>query len=131
MAVKLRRSTDTVGSFIKFKIRVNDQEIAKIAANEEQEITLPEENAEMRIKQLSGKSNTLVVNDGDTVEITNGPFIFWGFVLSLFLVPLATTLLGIERWIGLSLVVIVYLIALQVVDSFKLTKLDDTRLSKE
>ncbi|MGO1356908.1 hypothetical protein [Alkalibacterium gilvum] len=131
MAVKLRRSTDTVGSFIKFKIRVNDKEVAQIAANEEQVITLPEENAKMQVKQFSGKSNALIVNDGETVEITNGPFVFWGFVLSLLLVPLATTLLGVDRLIGLALVVIVYLIALQFVDSFKLTKLDDTHLSTE
>ena len=83
MAVKLRRSTDTVGSFIKFKIRVNDKEVAQIAANEEQVITLPEENAKMQVKQFSGKSNALIVNDGETVEITNGPFVFWGFC-SLF-----------------------------------------------
>lgn len=131
MAVKLRRSTDTVGSFIKFKIRVNDKEVAQIAANEEQVITLPEENAKMQVKQFSGKSNALIVNDGETVEITNGPFVFWGFVLSLLLVPLATALLGVDRLIGLALVVIVYLIALQFVDSFKLTKLDDTHLSTE
>ncbi|MER2063548.1 MAG: hypothetical protein ABS873_02775 [Alkalibacterium sp.] len=131
MAVKLRRSTDTVGSFIKFKIRVNDKEVAQIAANDEQVITLPEETAKMQVKQFSGKSNALIVNDGETVEITNGPFVFWGFVLSLLLVPLATTLLGVDRLIGLALVVIVYLIALQFVDSFKLTKLDDTHLSTE
>ena len=131
MTVRLRRSNDTVGSLLKYKIRVNNELITEIAIDEEQEVTLPKENSEIQIKQFSGKSNTLVVNDGDTVEITNGPFVFWGFVLSLFLVPLATTLLGIDRLIGLALVVIVYLIALQFVDSFKLTKLDDTRLSTE
>lgn len=79
----------------------------------------------MQVKQFSGKSNKLTVNDGDVVEISNGPFVFWGFVLSLLLVPLATILLGVDRWIGLALVVIVYLVALQLIDSFKLKKIND------
>lgn len=131
MTVRLRRSNDTVGSLLKYKIRVNNELITEIAIDEEQEVTLPKENSEIQIKQFSGKSNTLIVNDGDSVEITNGPFIFWGFVLGLLLVPLASTLLGIDRWISLALVVIVYLVALQLVDSYKLIKLNDTRSSKE
>jgi len=125
MTVRLKRSTDTVGSLLKFKVTINDEKTLKITQGGNIDITLPKKNSVMQVKQFSGKSNKLTVNDGDVVEISNGPFVFWGFVLSLFLVPLATILLGVDRWIGLALVVIVYLVALQLIDSFKLKKIND------
>ncbi|GEK91114.1 hypothetical protein [Alkalibacterium kapii] len=126
MTVRLKRSTSTVGGFIKYKVRVNGEKTAKITQGETKDIELTKENSVIQIKQLNGKSNTLTVNDGDTVEISNGPFVFFGFILGLILVPIATSLTGLTRWSSLFIVFIIYLITLQLFDSFKLKKLNGT-----
>lgn len=126
MTVRLKRSTSTVGGLLKFKVRLNEEQTVKVIQGEARDILLPKEDSVIQVKQFNGKSNKLIVNDGDTVEISDGPFIFWGFILGLILVPLATSLTGLTRWSSLLIVVAIYFIALQLVDSFKLKKLNNT-----
>lgn len=125
MAITLKRNTKVAGALLKFKIWVKDEQVTKIVQGEEKEITLPKEQSELQIKQLNGKSNTLLVNDGDYVAITNGPAMLWLLGVALAFVPLATLYDGTARIFSLSLAIILFFILLRSVDSYKLNKVNE------
>lgn len=125
MAITLTRSPYVAGSLLKFKIWLNNEPVTKIALGEEKEITLPEENSEIQIKQLSGKSNKLTVNDGDHVEISNGPGLRWMVLLAVLFVLIVTLLDGPAVLISLLIAILCFFILLIKTDSFKLTKINN------
>lgn len=125
MTITLTRSPYVAGSLLKFKIWLNNEPVTKIALGEEKEITLPEENSEIQIKQLSGKSNILMVKDGDHVEISNGPGLRWMVLLAVLFVLIVTLLDGPAVLISLLIAILCFFILLIKTDSFKLTKINN------
>lgn len=126
MAVTLKRETEAVGSSMKFKVWVNGTQIAKIAQKEVKELPISEE-AVLQIKQFNGKSNKLVVNDGDHVKVTNGSGLLLMLLFVAMLIPVLNIFDGSARWIGSALVVLGFLLILQFVNIYKLEKLDDSK----
>lgn len=122
MAITVKRSPEVIGALLKFKVRVNNESIIKIALGEEKKVILPKENSVFQIKQLSGKSNSLLVNDGDHVEISNGPGLRWMNLLLVIYVSLIAILDESIIPISLSIAIICFLVLLRKTDSFKLTK---------
>lgn len=122
MAIILKRDTEVAGSFLKFKIAINNEDIGTIRQGEEKEFSLPEENAVLQIKQFGSKSNKLVVNDGDYIEISNTSWIFWEFVSVFILGIIVSSFEGMTKWISFALVIIGYFIFNYFVESFKITK---------
>ena len=129
MAVTLKRETEAVGSSMKFKVWINGTQIAKIAQKEVKELPIPEEEAVLQIKQFNGKSNKLLVNDGDHVKVTNGSALLLMLLLIAMLIPVLNMFDGTARWIGSALVVLGFLLILQFVNIYKLEKQDDSRKS--
>ncbi|MGO1356906.1 hypothetical protein [Alkalibacterium gilvum] len=125
MTITLTRSPYVAGSLLKFKIWLNNKPITKIAIGEEKTVTLPENNSIIQIKQFSGKSNTLRVNDGDHVEISNGPGLRWMVLLALLFVPIVTFLDGTAVLISLLAAITCFFILLIKTDSFKLTIINE------
>lgn len=125
MTITLTRSPYVAGSLLKFKIWLNNKPVTKIAIGEEKTITLPQNNSIVQIKQLSGKSNTLTVNDGDHVEISNGPGLRWMVLIAILFVTVSTILNGPAVLISLLIVVICFFVLLRKTDSFKLTKINN------
>ncbi|WP_423190191.1 hypothetical protein ACO1PF_04775 [Alkalibacterium sp. f15] len=125
MTITLTRSPEVNGSLIKFKVWLNDEPVTKIALGEEKEVLLPKENSVIQIKQLSGKSNTLTVNDGDHVEISNGPGFRWMILLTVIYVLTITIFDGPIILISLFIAIICFFVLLRKADSFKLTKIDE------
>ncbi|WP_368645375.1 hypothetical protein AB4027_11040 [Alkalibacterium putridalgicola] len=127
MAVTLKRETEAVGSSMKFKVWVNGTQIAKIAQKEVKELSVPEQEAVLQIKQFNGKSNKLIVNDGDHVKVTNGSGLLLMLLFIAMLIPVLNIFDGSARWIGSALVVLGFLLILQFVNIYKLEKLDDSK----
>ncbi|SFC62161.1 hypothetical protein SAMN04488102_1149 [Alkalibacterium subtropicum] len=125
MTITLTRSPYVAGSLPKFKVWLNNEPVTKIAIGEEKTITLPEDYSIVQIKQLSGKSNALTVNDGDHVEISNGPGLWWMVLLAVLFVPIAILLDGPAMLISLVVSITCFFILLIKTDSFKLTKINN------
>lgn len=123
MAITVKRSPEVIGALMKFKVRVNNESIIKIALGEEKKVILPKENSVIQIKQLSGRSNLLLVNHGDHVEISNGTGHRWMNLLLVIYVSLIAILDESIIPISLSIAIICFLVLLRKTDSFKLTKI--------
>ncbi|WP_423190189.1 hypothetical protein ACO1PF_04760 [Alkalibacterium sp. f15] len=126
MTITLTRSPEVNGSLIKFKVWLNNEHVTKIALGEEKEVPLPKENSVIQIKQLSGKSNTLTVNDGDHVEICNGTGLRWMILLAILFVPIVTILDGPTILISLFIAIICFFVLLIKTDTFNLTKINES-----
>ncbi|GEK89833.1 hypothetical protein SAMN04488100_1265 [Alkalibacterium putridalgicola] len=122
MAFILIRDTEVAASFIKFKIEINNEDVGKIAQGEEKEFTLPEEESVLQIKQFGSRSNKLVVNDGDYIEISNASWFFWEFVSLFILGIIVSSFEGPAVWTGYALVIVGYFVFNYFVESIKLTK---------
>lgn len=126
MTIILKRNTEAVGSMMKFKVWINGTQIAKIAQKEVKELPIPEE-AVLQIRQINGKSNKLVVNDGDHVKVTNGTGLLLMLLLMVILIPVLNLFDGTARWVGSALVILGFILILQIVNVYKLEKQDDSR----
>lgn len=118
----MKNSTEVIGSLLKFKIWVNNKPVTKITLGEEKEVNLRKDNSAIQIKQLSGRSNLLLVNHGDHVEISNGTGHRWMNLLLVIYVSLIAILDESIIPISLSIAIICFLVLLRKTDSFKLTK---------
>lgn len=76
MTVKIKRKRNIFsGKMLNYKLWINGEFSGKIAYGQEQNVSLSEENSVLQIKQLTGKSNELEVNDGDYIEISHTPWL--------------------------------------------------------
>lgn len=57
------------GSFVRYKIKLNGRHFTKLSLGEEKELHFLESTAEIQARQFFGKSNKLIVSDGDCIEI--------------------------------------------------------------
>lgn len=57
------------GSFVRYNIELNGNPFMKLSLGEEKEIHFSENTVEIQARQLFGKSNKLIVSDGDRIEI--------------------------------------------------------------
>ncbi|MDZ7836378.1 MAG: hypothetical protein U5K84_14610 [Alkalibacterium sp.] len=76
----------------------------------------------LQVKQLGSRSNKLVVNDGDYIEISNASWIFWEFVSLFILGNIVSSFEGSSEWVGFALVIIGYFVFNYFVESIKITK---------
>lgn len=129
MSIIIKRETETAGAFVKFKVWINDTQVAKLKLGEVKELVFPEKEAVLQIRQLNGRSNKLVVNDGDRVKVTNGPGYLLMFLLMVMLIPTLNVFDGTAIWIAYALCILGFLLFLQVVNVYKLEKMDDSRNS--
>lgn len=124
--IKLKHSNDIIsGSLLKEKVYINNEQTAKIAHGEEKELPLPYEDSVIQIKQFGSKSNTLVINDGDFVEIKYPPRMLWGFLFTLMLFTATSPLNITNSPIYFIVILVYYLVTAKVLNVFKLTKKND------
>jgi len=129
MTIRLTRDTGVTGALFKLKVKANNIEIGKIAHEEEKTFTLPEKDSVIQIKQLEGKSNKLVVNDGDHIKVTNGPGLLFMFVLAVILAPLFSTFLtGTPKLVSLFFVLLWFLLIPLLMNRYQLEKVDDQKI---
>ncbi|GAB2497739.1 hypothetical protein GCM10008929_18260 [Alkalibacterium psychrotolerans] len=123
MKIKVRRKSNILsGALIKNKLYINGEFYGKIAHEEERELSIPENNSELQVKQFSGKSNKLVVSDGDSVEIRHTP---WQFAIYIFLFMLGFTfqILNLTNTlIYFIAILLVFLVFYRGINLFRLTK---------
>lgn len=121
MTVKVN-AREIAGSIIKYKVHINNEKVAKIEPGEEKELTLPQEDSVLQIKQILGRSNKLVVNSGDSVEIRPLPILKWLFFIFFIL----SNLMIIIHPSGTPLYLIIFLslffLMIKFFDIFELTK---------
>lgn len=117
-----RNSSILAGAMIKSKVWVNGELADKVAHGEEKEMDIPDKNSVLQVKQFSGKSNKLVVSEGDIVEISHAPWLMWAYLFLFVLV-------GIFQALNLSNTPIFYITLLLIgivfyrgVNTFRLTK---------
>lgn len=125
MTITLKRSPYVTGDSLTFKLKVNNEHVVRVALIGEKEVILPKEKSVIQIKQFSGKSNPLPVEDGDLVEIANGSGFRWLVLLLLIYIPSVIILDGPYIIISLFIALVFSLILFLKTDMFKLTKIND------
>lgn len=125
MSVIIKRKTSWLGMGSKMAIKVNNEKVSKISFRQEQEITIPGENAVLSVSQYGSKSNKITVTDGDVVEIKTATLTYIAFAL-LFVYIFTNSALQNPFYEALFLTVIFGLLILSffVLNSFKLRKLN-------
>lgn len=88
MTIIIKRGPEVAGGVIKLKVWTNNEQVTKVALGEKKDLILPKENSVIQIKQFSGRSKSLIVNDGDQVTISNGPVFRWMIVVLSIYIPL-------------------------------------------
>lgn len=81
MSIKIKRNTGWLGTASKIAIKVNGEKVAKISNNQEMEIEIPDETAQLKVSQTGMRSNEIEVQDGDVVEVTTSKSTFVIFFL--------------------------------------------------
>ncbi|MCC5890699.1 MAG: hypothetical protein JJU01_09010 [Alkalibacterium sp.] len=123
MKIRIKRNSNILsGALLKNKIWINGEFSGKIAHDEEKELSLPANNSEVQVKQFSGKSNTIVVSDGDWVEIRHTP---WQFAIYIFLFMLGFTLQILNLTNSLVYIlaaIIIFIVFSRGINLFRLTK---------
>lgn len=123
MNIIIRRNNSILaGAMIKSKVWVNGELAGKVAHGEEKEMTIPDNNTELQVRQFTGKSNKLVVSAGDRVEISDTPWLLWIFI---FVVMVGTSfqLLNLTRTpVFYVTMLLLFLVLYRGINLFRLTK---------
>lgn len=128
MKLIIRRNSNILsGAMIKSKVWINGEFSGKIAHGEEQELSLSKNNSVVQVKQFSGKSNKLVVSDGDAVEISHTPWLLWVYLFLFVLVVSFQILDLVNTPIYYIVILITFLALYRGIELFKLTKLQKTQ----
>lgn len=91
MSVKIKRNTGWVGQFPNFNIIINGEKVEEVGNNDTIQIEIPDEEATLQVSQWGIKSNEIIVNDGEKVEIYTtawGKYSIFVFMLALLLTNL-------------------------------------------
>ena len=87
MSVIIKRKTGGAGAGSKMSIKVNGENVKKIAYQQEVELDIQNEPALVKVEQLGVKSNEINVENGDVVEIkTTKTTYITIFVLFVYLI---------------------------------------------
>lgn len=99
----------------KIHIRVNGEKVDSVMENNSVDVELPDDIGHIKVTQFGLKSNEIVVEDGDIIQITSTkwskmsyPLIMITFILTIFLSNL-TYRLTVFFIVWLLLVISVYL----------------------
>lgn len=91
MSIKIKRNTGWLGTASKIAIKVNGEKVAKVSNNQEMDIEIPDETAQLKTTHFMEKSNEIKVNDGDVVEITTRKIRYVPFILTLIYIVFLTS----------------------------------------
>ena len=81
MSITIKRNTGSNGIASKIQIKLNGKEVASIMEKKEVEIEIPEGKSNLEVTRFGNKSNKILVEDGDVVEITSTAFYRRGVAL--------------------------------------------------
>ena len=115
MSITMKRNTGWQGMGSKIHIRVNGEKVDSVMENNSVDVELPDDIGHIKVTQFGLKSNEIVVEDGDIIQITSTkwfkmsyPLIMITFILTIFL-PNLTYRLTVFFIVWLLLVISVYL----------------------
>lgn len=122
-----RNSSILAGAMIKNKVWVNGELTDKVAHGEEKEMDIPDKNSVLQVKQFSGKSNKLVVSEGDNIEISHAPWLMWAYLFLFVLGGIYQALNLFNTPIFYITILLIGVIFYRGVNAFRLTKRHGTK----
>lgn len=106
MAVTILRRTGIIGMAGAIAIKINGDKVDKVWSEEQVEIALPSNKAQLKVSQFGTRSNVLEINDGETIEITT-PKSSKLIILLIILFPLLTNFIPNFQYRMVSMVIYV------------------------
>ena len=92
--IKIKRNTGIMGIIGSLMVYITGEKIDNIKANKQIELKLPKDQATIKVSQLGSTSNELLVQDGETVEITTTDSTYIGLFVSIILISTLNTYLS-------------------------------------
>lgn len=133
MPVIVKRKSSSQSQMIKLKIKIDGKTVGKIS-NGSTEIIYPQsDRSELSVTEFMSRSNKVVVEDGDSVEIQAMGWPIWYLIIvSVLAVYLRTVFLSVYS-LGMttSIVSVVYIVPFTLFKSYKLTKLTPISRNQE
>ena len=129
MALTVIRHTGWFGIATKLSLKINGEQVARIAHEQELKLDLKSAPSTLRVSQLGIRSNEIEVQEGDTVMIKNS---IWTYIF-IVLFALILLLNFVEGFYQLksiaSILVLVFAIgSLFFLDTYRLEKTENKRL---
>ncbi|GEN50190.1 hypothetical protein [Alkalibacterium pelagium] len=109
--ITIKRKRDIVsGAALKYKVWIDGEVATKLSYGEVQTLSLPKGTGTVQVTNLNGKSNSLDVQDGDSIEISHSSLNLWVF-LALFIFGLVLQALEVSFFlVTLPIALIFYII---------------------
>lgn len=104
MAVTILRRTGIIGMAVAIAIKINGDKVDKVWSEEQVEIALPSNKAQLKVSQFGTRSNVLEINDGETIEITI-PKLSKLIILLIILFPFLTNFIPNFQYRMVSMVI--------------------------
>lgn len=126
MSIIIRRNTGWNGVASKMQIKLNGKIVGSIMEKEQIELEIPEGKTNLQVTRFANKSNKLVVEDGDIIEITPTDFyrksvslsLPMGIITGIILIVLIPKL--VYRLIIVAVFSVIIVVAEQVFKLFKI-----------
>lgn len=122
MAVTIKRDTGWMSDGRTMHLKLNGESVAKIMNNKSVEINLPEGDNRLRASDQGIKSNEIVVQDGDVVELK--PTFLYKYNVPILTSPLMTMLFISEFRMRLIVAGIIFVAIVISMFTFNLLKLE-------
>jgi hypothetical protein len=124
MSITIVRHTGWMGMGSAIEVKINAQKVVKVGNEQQVIVELPSNRAQLAVSLSGTKSNTLTVEDGETIKITTLKRRYLIFFLTI-LIPFFTNLVPSFQYRMLALLtyVIVFLIMLFRMKWYQLTKI--------
>lgn len=125
--ITIKRKKDIVsGAALKYKVWIDGAVATKLSYGEVQTLPLPKGTGTVQVTNLNGKSNSLDVQDGDSIEISHSSLNLW-FFLALFIFGLVLQTLDVSFFlVTLPIALIFYIIIYKTVRLIRLEKASTT-----
>ncbi|WP_434120895.1 hypothetical protein [Salinicoccus roseus] len=127
--ITVKRQTNWIGTALPLTIKLDGEKVGKVKFDEETEIDLPSDGMELSVSQSGGRSNKLIVNDGDTVVIksaVNNQVIFFMFLISVIAITLILSEF-FNRLVATSIAAIILIASFFVLEQFKIGIITEAR----
>ena len=110
MSITIRRNTGWMAKYSIIRVKLNGEKVASIQQDKQLEIETPKGKTNLKVSQFLAKSNTIEIEDGDIVEITQATFSKIAFPLIMLAAFLTVSINSFEYKMIVRAILIMFLL---------------------
>ena len=110
MSITIRRNTGWMAKYSIIRVKLNGEKVASIQQDKQLEIETPKGKTNLKVSQFLAKSNTIEIEDGDIVEITQATFSKIAFPLIMLAAFLTGSINSFEYKMIVRAILIMFLL---------------------